>query len=528
MAEFQNPDILGEYLRGAAAPGQLQAQQQQNTMGGLQIDQLRMALSKEGMIQNYASQLAGQPAQQSQPGQQRQPPQPGAQGPQAGGAQNGGASSGGIQNGPQQQVSGQPSDGPVNDGRVNTMMALDVLQGRDPLGTASKAQEYQQKQRQLQVQGPMALAESVSSAPDADQIIKNNPSLQQQWIQMAPKLGLDPFKDLNPANARLVATYGYNQLAGSAGLPPKAMPNPLQTKTLPDGRTAQVDPLTGKETIQEASPLEKVIGANGQPTLVPTAKAAGMTPFNQSIFGASNITDQQKDLAYQTYVNSGGKLPTAMLPRSDAGKSQLMAYIADRAKQEGNTAVSIAANGQATQATQGVVSDFTKGKSAQSLNAINTAVQHMNGLSPLIDAMGTGNVKVLNQVTNAFKQQVGVSAPTNYAALKEFVGGEVAKAVLPGGGGEAERKALLDPLNAANSPQAIHDAVQQITTALAGKTEALRNQWDVGTRGTQGSFDKFLMPATKKALGIADQPAAATAAGGAHPPLVQSLLDKYK
>jgi hypothetical protein len=160
------------------------------------------------------------------------------------------------------------------------------------------------------------------------------------------------------------------------------------------------------------------------------------------------------------------------------------------------------------------VNDFTKGKSAQALNGINTAVQHMTALDPLIDALGTNDVKVVNRVSNFFKEQTGQAAPTNYAALKEFVGGEVAKAVLPGGGGEKEREALTAPLNAANSPDQLKQAVQTIKTALAGKTEALRNQWDVGTMGAQGNFDKFLLPETKKALGIADTSATTTAPAG--------------
>jgi hypothetical protein len=48
MPQFQYPDLLGSYLRGVSAPGQLQAQQQQNTAGSLQIDQLRMALREQG------------------------------------------------------------------------------------------------------------------------------------------------------------------------------------------------------------------------------------------------------------------------------------------------------------------------------------------------------------------------------------------------------------------------------------------------------------------------------------------------
>lgn len=511
--QIQNPDILGSYIRGQMAPLQQQAAQQQVESGGLQLDQLKLALRGQQMTQDLASQLYS--------------------GGQSAGAQNAGGQSGGIQNGPQSGVSSQAPqqssgsyDGSFGgNSRVNTMMALDVLQGRDPLKTAQGAQEYEQKQRQLQAQGPLALMDTVAASATPARIVMNNPGMIQRWQQLAPQLGFDPVKDFNDNNVRTAITFARNQVAGSAGLPTKELPHQMQDVSGPLGSIYQRDTVDNKLTkVKDEEPLKDVIGDNGLPTNVRASQAEGKQPFNQGIFGAANITDQQKDLAYQTYVNSGGKLPAAMLPRSDAGKSQLMAYIADRAQKDGNTAVSIAANGQATQATQKVVNDFESGPTSKVLTPINTAVAHVNSLKPLVDALGTGDIKRVNSFSNIFKQETGSPAPTDYASIKEFVGGEIAKAVLPGGGGEKERAALLDPLNASNSPEAIKSALDKIQIALAGKTEALRNQWDVGTRGTQGSFDKFLLPATKKALGIADQPAA----GSAHPPAVQSLLDKYK
>jgi len=181
-------------------------------------------------------------------------------------------------------------------------------------------------------------------------------------------------------------------------------------------------------------------------------------------------------------------------------------YFAQRAAQDGDSGASIAARGQAFKAQQGVLKDYTSGQTSKTLNGINTAVAHMDALSPLIDNLDNTRSPLFNKLANVFKQQTGQTAPTNFAALKEFVAGEVAKAVLPGGGGEGERAALSGPLAAANSPAQLKEAVQTIQKALAGKTEALRNQWEIGTNGTQGSFDKFLLPQTKKALGI-DTPA---------------------
>jgi hypothetical protein len=238
MADFQYPDLLGQYVRGQMAPGEIQAQQQQNTEGGLRIDQLRLALGNQQMYQDVARQ--GLQSQGYLGGQNPQGPQT-----QAAGAQSPGGPTGGVQNGPQGAVGG--TDSGVAGFTPTTLGALALLRGDDPLKTAQGVQDYQLKQKQIQAQGPMNLAESVASDPNADKIIMNNPSLQQQWISLAPKLGLNPFTDMTPENARRVATFGYNQLAGSAGLPPKPMPTMVKNVNLGQGEVGQIDPLTGKK-----------------------------------------------------------------------------------------------------------------------------------------------------------------------------------------------------------------------------------------------------------------------------------------
>ena len=148
-----------------------------------------------------------------------------------------------------------------------------------------------------------------------------DPDLKAAWPQLASTLGMDPKADYNDQNVRLALTHVRNQMAASLSEPTEAPTNALRTSQLPDGRTVQTDPLTGKQTVQEASPLEKAIGPNGQPILVPNAKAAGMTPFNQSIFGASSMDDQTKELGYEFAKGQRGKVASvdefaaAMRPR---------------------------------------------------------------------------------------------------------------------------------------------------------------------------------------------------------------------
>lgn len=275
---------------------------------------------------------------------------------------------------------------------------------------------------------------------------------------------------------------------------------------------------------QNARDVKPVQNADGTVTYVPANQAAGKNVGSASAAVAGSVTDQAKELAYQTFKTTGA-MPA--IGRGGAATQAMYAnYFAQRAAQDGDTGASIAAKGQAFKAQQGVLKDYTSGATSKTLNGINTAVAHMEYLDPLIDKLDNTGSPLFNKAANFFKQQTGSTAPTNFAAMKEFVAGEVAKAVLPSGGGEGERQALGAPLAAANTPAQLKEAVQTIKTALAGKTEALRNQWDIGTAGSQGSFDKFLLPATKKALGTTG--GQSTPVAVAHPPDIQSLLDKYK
>jgi hypothetical protein len=224
---------------------------------------------------------------------------------------------------------------------------------------------------------------------------------------------------------------------------------------------------------------------------------------------ANVLTPDAKELAYQ-YFKQNNALP-AGFSRNPTMVANMLNFISQRAAQEGETETSMLANTQANKASQAVVKDFSSagGKAGASLNAINTSVLHMDSLLPLVDQLGNTESPAFNSVANAFKKQTGSPAPTNYDAIKEFVGGEVAKAVLPGGGGELERRALTNVLDQANSPEQLKGAIKNIQVALAGKTEALRTQWDAATHGNQGDFNKFLGPTTKRVLGVQDQPAAA-------------------
>lgn len=160
--------------------------------------------------------------------------------------------------GGQNAPAGAPMFAPQDALDLGTLGSLIGMPGADALAkypeSYGKVQDAQQKLRQQQAQGPLAMFDTIATADNAKNIVNSNMTLKAHWNQIAPQMGLDPKTDFTDANVRKYATFAYNQMAGGAGLPPKPMPNQTQMIKLPDGRIAQVDPLTNKMDIQAAGP----------------------------------------------------------------------------------------------------------------------------------------------------------------------------------------------------------------------------------------------------------------------------------
>ncbi len=222
----QSPDLLGSYVRGALAPGAIQEQQQGLQEGSLRLDMLRQAMAKNAFMTQLGEQMAtgagGQPAPS-------------------------GGVNGGIQSGPQDGVAGGETS-PMGYGvSPNIQRGLAVLEGKYGPDTEKAIMDNQVQQMQLHAAGPMALAESVITSPNPAALIMNNPSLMQGWQQFAPKLGVNPSdpRAMTPENVRAAATLYYNNIAGAAKLPPKAMPAQLRNVYGPGGQIIQVNDADG-------------------------------------------------------------------------------------------------------------------------------------------------------------------------------------------------------------------------------------------------------------------------------------------
>jgi hypothetical protein len=314
------PDVLGSYLRGQMAPIQQQAAIQQITQSQQEVAQSRQMMSQQSQSFPIGLEQAKLALQGLQLQRKVVLNDPGVQQALGMGAQSAQPGAGGIQNDPQAAAgSGQSGfNGTIGGYKPNTMMALAMLGGGDPLKTAEGVQNYQLTQNKMRAAGPLSLMETGSTSPQADQLINANPDFQQMWFQMAPKLGLNPGRDLTPLNARRAFTMAYNGIGAqaggtAAGFTPKPDPYMLQNVKGQYGQQLQLDPggeaagkltqVAGREV--PSGSVQQTTDLTGKRTgvLVPTS---GMTPGGQPIAMSGGKVDLGMEPPTDAMINSAG------------------------------------------------------------------------------------------------------------------------------------------------------------------------------------------------------------------------------
>lgn len=144
------------------------------------------------------------------------------------------------------------------------------------------------------------------------------------------------------------------------------------------------------------------------------------------------------------------------------------------------------------------VGAFSTGKQGDLLRSFNVAISHLNTLDGLVDALGNGNVQLLNKASNAYKQQTGSAAPTNFDAAKAIVGDEIIKAIVGGGGALADRENAQNQISRASSPAQLRGVINTYKDLMSGQLRGLKKQY-TDTTG-RNDFDTRLAPETAKEL----------------------------
>lgn len=142
--------------------------------------------------------------------------------------------------------------------------------------------------------------------------------------------------------------------------------------------------------------------------------------------------------------------------------------------------------------------DFSTGKNGNTVRSLNVAVQHLDQLGQLSEAMGNGDVQMVNKIGNYFATQTGQPAPSNFNAAKQIVGDEIVKAIVGSGGGVSDREEAAHNISAASSPQQLSGVIKIYQRLLSGQLSGLKQQYEKSTG--LPDFEDYLAPETKAKL----------------------------
>jgi hypothetical protein len=135
------------------------------------------------------------------------------------------------------------------------------------------------------------------------------------------------------------------------------------------------------------------------------------------------------------------------------------------------------------QTAKGVERAYTSGPQGQQLTAIATARYHMETFRKLAKALGNENdMQALNEARQAWKQQFGSPAPTNFNLAKEAFAAEVGRAFAVTNVTEGERNKVAESIKRAETPEQLSGAADTADELLAGKQRALKESHDLGVK----------------------------------------------
>jgi hypothetical protein len=143
--------------------------------------------------------------------------------------------------------------------------------------------------------------------------------------------------------------------------------------------------------------------------------------------------------------------------------------------------------------------DFTTGKQGNTIRSFNVALEHLNTLDKLSDALNNNDLPSVNKIGNFVKTQTGQPAPTNFAAAKKIVADEIVKAIVGSGGGVTDREEAAKTVNAANSPAQLKGVIKTYQELMSGQLVGLKQQYEA-VPGQKKPFEERFLSGTAKKL----------------------------
>ena len=140
--------------------------------------------------------------------------------------------------------------------------------------------------------------------------------------------------------------------------------------------------------------------------------------------------------------------------------------------------------------------EFAKGKGGNTVRSFNVAINHLDTLGGLADALQNNDLVAFNRIGNFFAKQTGKSAPVSFEAAKKIVGDEIVKAIVGGTNALGDREEIAATINAASSPQQLREVIRTFQELMVGQLKGLEQQYQTGTK--KNDFDLKLSPAARR------------------------------
>jgi len=152
------------------------------------------------------------------------------------------------------------------------------------------------------------------------------------------------------------------------------------------------------------------------------------------------------------------------------------------------------------QTAQKMMQDATSGKLGVANNALETATGHLDDLSSAADALGNGNISMLNTIANKYGLATGSTPQAVFNTIRQGLSDEMMK-TYRGGGAPSEKEAaefqkLMDPSMA---PQQLKASVGTFAEMLQSKVDANDRQYSRGV-GKARAADNPLFDTDRQAI----------------------------
>jgi hypothetical protein len=290
-------------------------------------------------------------------------------------------------------------------------------------------------------------------------------------------LGVDPNQPLDLSNPQVrhavLTSMSKVELGQSA---PQAQPYQVASA----GATPPPPSMPGYHLLQAAHPVEKwtsdgkgnLVNVNGDRKIDPTYEGAGTADPN----------------VVKMILEGRYPVPTGRA----ATDPKWQAALAAAAAQDPNFN---AADYHTRYSTR---QSFTgQGKNALNITAINTSLGHIGELASKIDGLGNTPFPAVNSVKNWFETSTGDNRVTNFDTDKKAVASELVRVFRQAGGAESDVKDFQKQLDAAQSPEQLKGATQEMVKLLTSRLDSLAEQYKNGL-GQEKSGIEFLTPKAQK------------------------------